>query len=290
MFSDLPFASLEESRVTWDNKKEKSAVLLGRSKGEVHVYRQPRDKQFTVLEDFVLRVLEQGLGKSDEEIAQILCLEAADIDSIIASDALKTEVEGDASRRSLPDNFTRQDPDDIDLGEQSSKERVEVRGNGTNKKKVVEWAEEFGRWAKPGKSKQGEPDPAGYFSVQLEAFRYNDGEMVFLSNRQAVPSILKHPLAKLKVFRNAKSAEAPPEARCHRNEFWLWLEQCLLDQPMRSVTIESTEHGAKVVAWLREKMDIDADWCDTEEGRREALWLSDERFELHGDFVGRVQS
>ena len=63
--------------------------------------------QFTVLEDFILKVIEQKNGCSDDEIADVLCLSKADISLIIGDDGIKDYVQGDISRRTLISDFTR---------------------------------------------------------------------------------------------------------------------------------------------------------------------------------------
>ncbi|MGR3913471.1 MAG: hypothetical protein OD918_02925 [Gammaproteobacteria bacterium] len=63
--------------------------------------------KFTLLEDFVLKILEKNVAHDDAEIAAILCLNAADIPDIVGSDRLKESVQGDASRRTLMSGFTR---------------------------------------------------------------------------------------------------------------------------------------------------------------------------------------
>lgn len=67
------------------------------------------NRKFTLLEDFVLKVLEENDARADATIAQILCLNVADIPDIVGSDRLKECVQGDDSRRTLMSGFTRKE-------------------------------------------------------------------------------------------------------------------------------------------------------------------------------------
>lgn len=83
-----------------------SATVKNRAVQKVWAFRYPR--RFTVLEDFALRILEKQGGASDEEIARILCLDADDIPIILEEFMDAKEVQGDDSRRTLGDSFSRQ--------------------------------------------------------------------------------------------------------------------------------------------------------------------------------------
>ncbi len=67
-----------------------------------------RNIKFTLLEDFILRVLEEKQGCSDKEIANTLCMQPDEIEIIIDDDGLKGLVQGDFSRRTLKEGFTRE--------------------------------------------------------------------------------------------------------------------------------------------------------------------------------------
>ena len=63
--------------------------------------------KFTILEDFILKILENKGSSSDEQIAEILCLDAEDIADIINDDGINKIVQGDSSRRTLKSDFIR---------------------------------------------------------------------------------------------------------------------------------------------------------------------------------------
>lgn len=83
----------------------------------VRLFRWPRKRRLTVLEDFALQILENELGNSDEEIARILCLGKEDIAAIFDAPGLKGIVRGDNSHRALSSDFTREIPDGIAIVE-----------------------------------------------------------------------------------------------------------------------------------------------------------------------------
>ena len=63
--------------------------------------------KFTLLEDYILKAIEEKKGCSDNEIAEILCLKAEDVSFIISDNGIIDYVQGDSSRRTLISNFTR---------------------------------------------------------------------------------------------------------------------------------------------------------------------------------------
>ncbi|SMN00787.1 hypothetical protein SPONL_1554 [uncultured Candidatus Thioglobus sp.] len=67
------------------------------------------DMQFSVLEKFILKVIEKNQNCSDNDIAEILCLTSEDIAHIISDDGLKNCIQGDKSRRTLISNFTKKE-------------------------------------------------------------------------------------------------------------------------------------------------------------------------------------
>lgn len=69
--------------------------------------------EFTVLEDFILRVIESKGGCSDKEIANVLCLAAEDVTITIDGSKAFVNVQGDKSRRTLADTSSRKEPDGI---------------------------------------------------------------------------------------------------------------------------------------------------------------------------------
>ena len=93
------------------NKNQEHPV--GIRKREILIFRWPRKKEFTVLEDFILRVIESKSGCSDKEIARVLCLDEEDVAVVLDDNDALDGVQGDASRRTLADSFSRNEPDGI---------------------------------------------------------------------------------------------------------------------------------------------------------------------------------
>ena len=91
----------------------------------VRLFRWPRKRRFTVLEDFALQILENELGNSDEEIARILCLGKEDVAAIFDAPGLKRIVRGDDSHRALSSDFTREIPDGVAIvGDEENEENA----------------------------------------------------------------------------------------------------------------------------------------------------------------------
>ena len=307
MLADFFTANLEESSAVWKAKHSPSAVLLGRGEAEVSMFRWPQEKKFTVLEDFVLKVIESGLGNSDEEIARALCLEPADIALIVEDGFLKEEIESDDSRRSLPDNFTRRAPDGVALVDPKGKNPPsEIEGGDSALADVIKLADASGHPANwNGLSKERrkwmKEARASIFALSIDAFRYNDKKCLFFCGGQPVPPVLNEPLSKLEAFRGIGEKSAPPKAVCHRDEFWPWLARRICKNPPKSVVFESVRSDGRAVGeaeqmkwmeWIRkEASNIDAAIVRCEEKpKREAVCLDDERFELRGSFIIRAKT
>ena len=94
-------------------KNKNQEHLGGIRKREILLFRWPRKKEFTVLEDFILRVIESKSGCSDKEIARVLCLDEEDVAAVLDGNDALDGVQGDASRRTLADSFSRNEPDGI---------------------------------------------------------------------------------------------------------------------------------------------------------------------------------
>lgn len=107
---------------------KKKSVKNNISCRSVIFFRWKKKKEFTVLEDFVVQILEQKGALSDAEIARILCLEEGDVADIIddSRNEYEDDIQGDESRRSLCDGFSRELPDGI---------AVAVGGKGKDKSK-----------------------------------------------------------------------------------------------------------------------------------------------------------
>lgn len=89
-------------------KKQKQS---SRSQRDVEFFCWPQKKEYTVLEDFIVRILEKG-ACADSKIAEILCLEEPDIAIVMhdLEEEYSGDVQGDSSLRSLCDNFSRSLP------------------------------------------------------------------------------------------------------------------------------------------------------------------------------------
>lgn len=67
------------------------------------------DMKFTILEEFILKVIQEKNGCSDKDIVEALCLKKKDIIYILTNDNLKKYVEGDDSRRTIISDFTKKE-------------------------------------------------------------------------------------------------------------------------------------------------------------------------------------
>ena len=95
-----------------EKDKKHSPAASGRRSRPVWFFRWKRRKDFTMLEDAVIRAIEIKGALSDEEIAAALCLEAGDVAIVLHSldKEYQGDVQGDFSRRSLCDDFSRDLP------------------------------------------------------------------------------------------------------------------------------------------------------------------------------------
>ena len=291
MLADFSSVNLAAASAVWNAKKSPSAVLLGRGEAEVRMFRWKQAKKFTVLEDFVLKVIERGLGNSDEEIARVLCLEAEDIAVIVKDGMLNGEIEGDASHRSLPKEFTRQALDGIALETGGKNPPPEVEGGDSARAGVIELADTFGRFVKPSNLPKKREEwvkrmRARLFALPMEAFRHKDNTWGFLCGGQLVPAVLNDSLSKLDAFKNIGEKSAPSNAVCHRDEFWPWLAHRLRKTPPGRVDFECAERDERAMEWLRNEAEISAETLHhREKTGQEAVSLDSERFELRGNFI-----
>ena len=94
--------------------------------------------QFTLLEKYILKVLEEKGPCSDEEIANSLSMTAAEVSFIIQDEGLaKNErVQGDQSRRTLKSNFTKKEY-------KKYKEYIEVEKNKDEKEYTKQCCNDF---------------------------------------------------------------------------------------------------------------------------------------------------
>lgn len=292
MLADFSSVNLAAASAVWSAKESPSAVLLGRGEAEVRMFRWEQEKKFTALEDFVLKVIERGLGNSDEEIARVLCLEAEDIAVIVKDGMLNGEIEGDASHRSLPKEFTRQAPDGIALETGDKAPPREIEGDDSARAGVIELADTFGRFVKPNdlpkKRKEWvKKTRARLFALPVEAFRHKDNTWGFLCGGQLVPPVLNDSLSKLDAFKNIGEKTAPSNAVCHRDEFWPWLAHHLRETSPERVDFECAERDERAMEWLRKEAGISAEALHHRTGQ-EAMSLDGERFELRGNFICRA--
>ena len=295
MLVDFPPANLEESFAVWKAKESPAAVLLGSGEAEVRLFRWPRERSFTILEDFALRVLEDpNLGNTDEEIARILCLDKTDIDAIFNGSGLEGKIQGDSSHRELPKDFSRKNPDGVAIvdGDVPSasvefrddewptidaleKSHGRAAGRGDLSKEQREWMKEKG---------------ARIFTLPVSAFRYDKKSWLFRCGGKTVPLPRNNELRKC--FGKIGPKSAPSDAVCHRDEFWPWLKHRLGESPSGRVVFETKRHDDDAAEeWLREEMEIPADKRKLREVQKngpEAVCLDDERFELRDDFVRRA--
>ena len=295
MLANFSSVNLVESKTVWEAKESPTAILLGYSEAEVRMFRWEQKKKFTVLEDFVLKVIERGLGNSDEEIARVLCLETKDIAVIVEDNILKDEIEGDASHRSLPDNFTRRLPDGIALDSKGKTLPPKIEGSDSVRAEVIKLADTFGYSVKlgnlPQKRRQWMREKrARLFTLPVKAFHYKDETWVFLCGEKRVPPILVNPLSKLEAFKNLQDKSAPPRAVCHRSEFWQWLAHRLRETPPKRIAFECTKPNEQAMKWLCDEARIGAGVLHHHKKERQAVHLDGERFELHKDFICRAKA
>lgn len=96
-------------------KQQSSKKQTASFERNVEFFRWKERKNYTAPEEFVLRVLEQQGACADSEIAEILCLAESDVAVLICDmeEAYPGDVQGDSSRRSLCDGFSRDLPNGI---------------------------------------------------------------------------------------------------------------------------------------------------------------------------------
>lgn len=293
MFAKIKTFVLEEFSTAWNARNSDSGILLWHGETAINLFRWPKSKEFTILEDFVLKVIERNLGNSDEEIAYILCLEPQDIQSIISDVGLKGEIQGDSSRRTLPDDFTRKTLDGIAFAKEKKIPPPEITGEEQLRAEALELISTFGRnVGRKGVSKARkdwmQKNSVCSFSLPLLAFCYSE-QWIFLCGGQPIPQILSIPLSESEKFREIRERRiAPHNAVCHRDEFWLWLQYHLGKSPPERIVFKSVRNDKEVNKWLREQLKIDAEIQGVQKNQRESVCLDDECFELHGDFVCRV--
>ena len=291
MFTNCVAASLEESAVVWMKKKSPSAILVDRGEAEIRLFLWPKERQFTVLEDFILKVIENDLGSSDEEIAHVLCLEPRDVGFIINYGDLKKAIEEDSSHRVLRNGFAREMLDGIAFVDEDETPPPEIEGGNKNRKELLEWMYELGRsTGRTDQSKERkiwmEENSARIIVLTISVFYYNNEQKIFSCDGKLVPSLLKRKLSKLEVFCKTVEKSIPPETACHRDEFWPWLKNRLREDSPETITFESAQYNKEAIEWLQAGNSVKIDH-DSSTGH-EAVSLDDERFELRGDFVCRV--
>ena len=155
-------------------KQSKTIKQHARSERIVAFFRWQRKKDFTVLEDFILRVIELKGPCSDSEIAKILCLEEFDISIILDSkDGYKYagDIQGDKSRRSLCDGFSRDLSDGIAMVTEQSKKIIEI----DNEKEEIADLEEICSFLE----EKTEKNVNDKFSKEINKFRKEKNAKVY---------------------------------------------------------------------------------------------------------------
>lgn len=76
-----------------ENKEKEEYILL-------------RKIKFTVLEDFIIKIVKENNGCNDDTIAEILCLTKDNVADVINDEGIKEFIQGDQSRRTLISDFT----------------------------------------------------------------------------------------------------------------------------------------------------------------------------------------
>lgn len=180
------------------------------SQRQVEFFHWRQQKKYTVLEDFVLRILEKKGGCADSEIAKILCLEESDIAIIMrylekeAPDA----VQGGPSRRSLCDNFSWNMPDGfaIAVGKKSKfKEIANITYDQS--KEITKFLNQFrDRVESGGKYEKFRQDNKAERYVLKISFYPNIEDTEFHCDGIVVPVILKYDMKKF-LLPNKKSPQ-----------------------------------------------------------------------------------
>ena len=76
--------------------------------------------EFTLLEEYIVKILGKMHHCSDEQISQILGIEPEDVDSVVRDNGLHNYVQGDNSRRTLIDDFTKMEYAEVKKNDKGS--------------------------------------------------------------------------------------------------------------------------------------------------------------------------
>lgn len=162
----------------------------------VQLIRWPRESPLTVLEDFVLRVLEDGLASSDADIARILCLREVEVTAIMRSAGLKRRVSGSPSSRSLRSGHDRKQPDYLALGGEDVAFPPKSINLADSEWAAIDKLEETHGKAVvteklPGEQREWvQKHGARVFKLPISARRSPDGSWVFRCRGTDIPSAL----------------------------------------------------------------------------------------------------
>lgn len=85
------------------------------------------DIKLTLLEKYILKVIKQKAGCTDEEIAAVLCIETKEISQIIDDEGLRDHVQGDASRRTLVNGFIAKESNVVVSIKNNKNNKIEYR-------------------------------------------------------------------------------------------------------------------------------------------------------------------
>ena len=81
--------------------------------------------RFTLLEEYIIKILEKAGAYADDEIANILGIDPEDVDYIVGGDGLEDYVQGDNARRTLKQGFTKRE---YAIAKRGDKEKYFVPG------------------------------------------------------------------------------------------------------------------------------------------------------------------
>ena len=130
-----------------ENYMTKNQKQIERSQRKIEFFRWIQQKEYTVLEDFALRILEKKGACNDLKIAEILCLKESDI-AVIMRDlekAYPNDVQGDSSRRSLCNNFSRNLPSGVAIavvGQKKEPKKIEDI-TGDQNEEIIKFLDQF---------------------------------------------------------------------------------------------------------------------------------------------------
>lgn len=167
-------------------KKEKQPSAQSgdgqKSNRRINIYRWQQRKEFTALEAAIIEILKQKGALSNEKIANIFCLQAEDV-SIIVKDInreYEDTVQGDFSRYSLCNDFSRDLPDGIAIGKEKNDKPARVIPDSFEDVAFLDRLMESGKLPQSGKFDDNfrEVHKAKVFSLEV-TYNPNDEDTTF---------------------------------------------------------------------------------------------------------------